>query len=54
MKKKVMILVIIVILLILLVPLPMHLRDGGIIEYKALLYKISKVHKLNERLSYWI
>lgn len=47
MKKKIIILVIIVVLLILLVPIRMHLKDGGTIEYKALLYKISKVHRLN-------
>ena len=30
----------------LLIPIPNHLRDGGTVEYKALLYKISKVHRL--------
>lgn len=44
MKKKV--IIVIVVLLILLVPIPMHLRDGGTVEYTALLYKVSKVHKL--------
>lgn len=47
MKKKVIILIAIVVLLILLVPMPMNLKDGGTIEYKAILYKISRVHKLN-------
>ena len=46
MKKKVIIVIIIIILLILLVPIPTHLRDGGTVEYKALTYKISKVHRL--------
>ena len=46
MKKKVIIVVIIVILSILLIPIPMLLKDGGTIEYKALLYKVSKVHSL--------
>ena len=46
MKKKTIIFIIIVILLILLIPIPMHLNDGGTIEYKALTYKISKVHRL--------
>lgn len=45
-EKKVIIVMAIVVLLILLVPIPMHLRDGGTVEYKALLYKVSKVHKL--------
>ncbi len=46
MKKKVIIVMVIVVLLILLVPIPLHLKDGGTVEYKALLYKVSKVHKL--------
>lgn len=44
MKKKV---IIVTIILVLLVPIPMYLKDGGTIEYKALLYKISKIHRLN-------
>lgn len=47
MKKKILITVIVIILLVLLVPIPMRLRDGGTIEYKALIYTVSKVHKLN-------
>lgn len=47
MKKKIVITVIVIILLGLLVPIPMRLRDGGTIEYKALIYTVSKVHKLN-------
>ncbi len=50
MKKKVIIAIIIAILLILVVPLPMHLNDGGTVEYKALTYKISKVHRLTGNL----
>ena len=46
MNKKVTIVMVFVVLLILLVPIPMHLNDGGTVEYKALLYKISKVHSL--------
>ena len=44
MKKR---LIIILILLILLIPIPFHLKDGGTIEFKALVYQISNVHKLN-------
>lgn len=50
MKKKILIAVIVIILLVLLVPIPMRLRDGGTIEYKALIYTISKVHRLNHNL----
>ena len=46
MRKKIIIVIVIVALLILLVPIPMYLNDGGTVEYKALTYKISKVHRL--------
>lgn len=46
MKKKVIILIIVIVALILLLPIPMHLKDGGSVEYKALLYTITKYHKL--------
>ncbi len=46
MKKKVIIVMVIVVLLMLLVPIPMHLNDGGTVEYKALVYKVSKVKRL--------
>ncbi len=46
MKKKIIITVIIILALILLVPIPNHLKDGGTVEYKALLYKVSNVHSL--------
>ena len=44
MKKKV--IIIVVILFVLLFPIRLQLRDGGTVEYKALLYKVSKVNKL--------
>ena len=47
MKKKILIAVIVIILLVLLVPIPKRLKDGGTIEYRALIYTVSKVHKLN-------
>lgn len=47
MKKKILIAVIVISLLVLLIPIPMRLKDGGTIEYKALIYTISKVHRLN-------
>ena len=46
MKKK-MLIVMIVIILILLFPIKFRLKDGGSIEYKAFLYKITKVKRLN-------
>ena len=46
MKKKIIIVMIIILLIILLVPIPMYLNDGGTVEYRALIYKVSKVHRL--------
>ena len=51
MKKKIIIVIIVVIILsALFIPIPMHLNDGWTVEYKALIYKISKVHRLAENL----
>ena len=46
MKKKIIIVTIIIVLSFCLIPIPNHLRDGGTVIYKALFYKITKVHKL--------
>ena len=32
---------------ILLFPMPIHYKDGGTVEYKALLYSVQNVHRLN-------
>ncbi|MDI9540248.1 MAG: hypothetical protein QM204_02065 [Bacillota bacterium] len=45
MKKK-LIVVTCILLLVLLFPTPLYLKDGGTVEYKAILYKISKVHRI--------
>ncbi len=46
MKKKIILIVIILIAIVLLFPIPMRLKDGGSIEYRAMLYKVTKYHKL--------
>ncbi len=46
MKKKVIIGICVLIVLILLFPVRLQKRDGGTVEYKALLYKVSDVHSL--------
>ena len=48
MKKKrfLLIVIIIIALIILLVPIPRYLNDGGSVEYRALLYKVTDYHKL--------
>lgn len=45
-NKSIIIIVIIVVLIILLFPIPNKLKDGGTIEYKALLYTITNYHKI--------
>ncbi len=49
-KRSLVIVIIVIILLFLLVPVPRYLNDGGTVEYKALTYKISKVHRLVDNL----
>ena len=49
MKIKVIIVVIVLVLLILLVPRARYLNDGGTVEYKSILYKVSKVSRLISR-----
>lgn len=46
MKKKSIMIISIVVALILLFPIPFRLKDGGSIEFRALLYTITKYHKL--------
>lgn len=48
MKKKIVIIVSVILIgLVLLIPIPQRLKDGGSVEYRALLYKITDVHRLN-------
>ena len=44
MKKKIIIMVC-VILVVMLVPVRLQLKDGGTVEYKSIIYKVSKVHR---------
>lgn len=45
MKKKITI-ISIILAIILLFPIPIRLKDGGTVEYKAILYKVSNVKSL--------
>ena len=47
MKKKVFIIIAIIIAAILLVPIPHRLKDGGSVEYKAILYTVKSVHQID-------
>ena len=47
MKKKFFVVItIIVVLVILLTPVRMNLKDGGSVRYKALVYEVTKIHRL--------
>ena len=48
MKKKKIIIVSIVVFALMLIPIPNRLKDGGSVEYKAVLYQYTKIHSLNE------
>ena len=45
-KKRHVIIIVAILSLILLFPIPMHLKDGGTVVYRAMLYKVSDVHSL--------
>ena len=47
MKKKIILGICILLAIILLVPFPLHYKDGGTIEYKAILYSVYDWHTLN-------
>ena len=46
MKKKNVYIVCALLAIILLIPIPLRLKDGGTVEYKALAYSVSRVHRL--------
>ena len=48
-KKKIIIIIVAIIFILMLIPIPIKLRDGGSTEYKAILYKVTKIHSLNEQ-----
>lgn len=46
MKKKVMIGICVLLAIVLLVPIPMRLKDGATVVYRAVLYQVEDVHRL--------
>ncbi len=46
MKKKVIRGICILLAIVLLIPIPTRLKDGGTVEYNAILYKVVDVHRL--------
>jgi len=47
MKKKLVIVLSLVAAAVLLFPVPRHLKDGGTVEYRAILYSFKDVHRLS-------
>jgi hypothetical protein len=48
MKKAIVIITVIILLLVLLLPAQYALNDGGTVIYKAILYEVQDVKRLNE------
>ena len=45
-KKVIHSIIIIVALIIILCPIPFHYKDGGTVEYKALVYSVTDYHSI--------
>ena len=45
--KKLLAGICIVLALVLLIPVPIRMKDGGSVEYHALLYSVTDVHRIN-------
>ena len=48
-KKKIILIIVTLIFIIMLVPIKDKLYDGGSTEYRALLYRYTKIHRLSEK-----
>lgn len=46
-KKRLILIAAGALLLACLLPMPFHLKDGGTVEYRAVLYTVSRVRRLN-------
>lgn len=46
MKKKNVYIVCVLLAIVILIPIPLQLKDGGTVVYKALAYSVSRVHRL--------
>ena len=47
MKKNVIIAICVFLAIVFLLPIPLKLKDGGTVEYTAILYKVSRVHSID-------
>ena len=46
MKKRNVVIICVLLAIVLLTPIPLWLKDGGTVEYKALVYRVLKVNRL--------
>ena len=46
MKKKIVIGIVVFFMLVLLIPIPLRIKDGGSVQYKSVLYTVTKYHQL--------
>lgn len=46
-KKKIIVFIIALLFILALIPIPMKLKDGGSVEYKAVLYSVTKIRRIN-------
>lgn len=44
MKRKIVVGIVIVLLIVLLIPFPLRYKDGGTVEYRAVLYSVTNYH----------
>ncbi len=44
MKKKIIVGIVIVLFVVLLIPLPLYYKDGGSVEYHAVIYSVTNYH----------
>ena len=36
--------------LVLMIPIPIHMKDGGTVEYRAVLYRVTDVHRIHHEI----
>lgn len=46
MIKKIVLRIVVAVAIVLLIPLPTHYKDGGTVEYKAILYSVTNYHSI--------
>ena len=50
MKSSAAAVLIVLLALILLIPVPIHMKDGGTVEYRAVLYRVTDVHRVHHEI----